>query len=357
MDASTPSAPGTLPVVAAAPAPDTAAFVADAVTAAFGLVALGLEVLVRAATGPPQPAAIDEGARRGVGSQLPAASVVEMGLGLGWDAARIGGRVVRLGGRVAAPVVGIALAPPLVPRALQPATVLEHAASTWRRQRPAAVRELGRWSGSVATDSVALTFDLVDVDRLLAAVVDRVDIAAVVDQVMSRLDLDELVRLALARLDLDAAAAQALSELDVDLLVRGAITRIDLGILVEQVLAEIDLTSVVVEKVDLGLVVNDVLDRMDLTQLVMQRVDLASVAEYVVEEIDLPEIIRESTGSIASATVQGIRLQSVDADRAVSRFVDRMLMRRGARRTAAPGEALGERPDDAGHPADQPEQP
>ena len=44
-------------------------------------------------------------------------------------------------------------------------------------------------------------------------------------------------------------------------------------------------------------------------------------------------------GRLASETVRGIRLQSIDADRAVSRFVDRLLLRRGARRTVAPGEA------------------
>jgi hypothetical protein len=349
MDSSTPPGPGTLPVVAAAPPPDTAAFVADAVTAAFGLVALALEMLVRAATGPASPAPVDLADGRPARSQLPAAAVLEVGLGLGWGAARVGGQVVRLGGRVAAPVVGIALAPPLVPRALHPATALEHAATVWRRERPLAVQTLGRWSGSVAPDAVGLAFDLVDADRLLAAVVDRIDIAAVVDQVMARLDLDGLVRVALARLDLDDAAAQALSELDVDRLVGDAVTRIDLGVLVEQVLAEIDLTSVVIQKVDLGVVINDALDQIDMTALVMQRVDLALVAEYVIEEIDLPEIIRESTGSIASATVQGIRLQSVDADRAVSRLVDRMLLRRGARRTAAPGEVA-----DAGEPPEQP---
>ncbi len=349
MDASTPSGPGTpsepstLPVVVAAPAPDTAAFVAEAVTAAFGLVALGLEMLVRAAGGTatsvPERAA---GARSP--SSLPAASVVEVGLGLGWGAARVGGQVIRLGGRVAAPVVGLALAPPLVPRALHPATALEHAAATWRRERPVAVGELGRWSGSVATDTVGLAFDLVDVDRLLAAVVDRVDISAVVDRVMTRLDLDELVRQALARLDLDDAAAQALAELDLDRLVGDAVTRIDVGLLVEQVLAEVDLTAVVREKVDLGAVVNDALDQLNLTELVMQRVDLASVAEYVIEEIDLPEIIRESSGSIAYETVQGIRLQSIDADRAVSRFVDRMLLRRGGRKTASPAGDAPEQP-------------
>ncbi len=350
MDASTPSGPGRLPVVAATPPPDPAALVAEAVTAAFGLVALGLEVLVRAASGPVTPATpADQLAP--VPQQPSAAAIVEVALGLGWGAARLGGQVAQVAGSVAAPFVRLVLAPPLVPQTLWPATALGRAASTWREQRPVAVQALGRWSGSVAPDTVGLAFDLVDVDRLLAAVVDRVDVGAVVEQVIARLDLDDLVRVALARIDLDDAAAQVLAELDVDRLVGDAVTRIDVGVLVEQVLAEIDLTALVVEKVDLGHVVNDALDQLDMTELVMRRVDLATVAEYVIEEIDLPEIIRESSGSIAYETVQGIRLQSVDADRAVSRFVDRMLLRRGARRTGAPG---GTQADEAGPGPEQP---
>ena len=110
----------------------------------------------------------------------------------------------------------------------------------------------------------------------------------------------------------------------------------DIATLVEQVIAEIDLTALVTQRVDLRAVVDDVLDQLDLTQLVMDRVDLAAVAERVIDDIDLPEIIRESTGSIAYETVRGIRLQSVDADRAVERVVDRILLRRRGRRTQAP---------------------
>ena len=72
---------------------------------------------------------------------------------------------------------------------------------------------------------------------------------------------------------------------------------------------------------------------MDLTQIVMQQVDLVGVAEYVVDAIDLPEIIRDSTGSVASEAVVGLRMQAVDADVVVGRVVDRML-RRGRQRRA-----------------------
>ena len=63
-----------------------------------------------------------------------------------------------------------------------------------------AVAALGRWSRSVAPDAVDLAFELVDVDRVAAAVVDRMDVPAVVDQVLDRLDLDHTVASVLARL-------------------------------------------------------------------------------------------------------------------------------------------------------------
>jgi hypothetical protein len=54
----------------------------------------------------------------------------------------------------------------------------------------------------------------------------------------------------------------------------------------------------------------------------------------VLAEIDLPEIIRESTGAMASDTVRGVRMQTISADDAVGRAVDRLRLRR-ARRVAA----------------------
>jgi hypothetical protein len=55
--------------------------------------------------------------------------------------------------------------------------------------------------------------------------------------------------------------------------------------------------------------------------------DLIALANEIIDGVDLPEIIRESTGSMASETVQGVRMQSIGADQAVSRAVDRLLLR------------------------------
>ena len=103
--------------------------------------------------------------------------------------------------------------------------------------------------------------------------------------------------------------------------------------MVASALERLDLTTIVVDQVDLGAVISAALEKVDLTAVVMQQVDLLGVAEYVVEGIDLPEIIRDSTGSVASEAVVGLRLQGVDADVVVGRVVDRMLRRRGQRRT------------------------
>ena len=62
--------------------------------------------------------------------------------------------------------------------------------------------------------------------------------------------------------------------------------------------------------------------------IVLDRLDLIELAHEVVEGIDLPRIIRESTGSVASEGISSVRIRSMEADRAVTHFVDRVLFRR-----------------------------
>jgi hypothetical protein len=102
----------------------------------------------------------------------------------------------------------------------------------------------------------------------------------------------------------------------------------DLSEVVRLALDQIDLTALVLARVDLQRVVAAVLDSMDLTDLVLDRVDLVRIVDEVLAEIDLPEIIRESTGSMAADTVREVRIRGVDADRAVTRVMDRILPRR-----------------------------
>jgi hypothetical protein len=86
-------------------------------------------------------------------------------------------------------------------------------------------------------------------------------------------------------------------------------------------------------------VAEEVVARIDLDAIIA-RIDIAGLAEEVIESIDLPEIIRESTGTVASEVVRGVRMQSIDADEVVARVVDRLFFRRRRRATDALGEPL-----------------
>ena len=112
------------------------------------------------------------------------------------------------------------------------------------------------------------------------------------------------------------------SQIDLDALV----AKVDL----DDVVARLDLDSVVsrvdpeaiVKRVD----IDAVIARVDV-EAVLARLDLAGIAHQVIEAIDLPEILRESTGSVASEAVRGVRADAVQADEAVARFMDRLLRR------------------------------
>jgi len=172
---------------------------------------------------------------------------------------------------------------------------------------------------------------------LLAGVLDHLFDQAIAE-VVRRVDLDEIVR----RLDIDAV----LDRID---LTETVVQRVDLDVLVRAVFARVgeEEIAALVEKVDVNTIagrldIDTVLDRMDLTSTVLTRVDLVKVVDAVLEQmdlialanqiiegVDLPEIIRDSTGSMASETVQGVRMQGIGADQAVGRAVDRLLLRSG----------------------------
>ena len=210
------------------------------------------------------------------------------------------------------PVTGMLLRPRMLPPRLHPARWME-ARSQEGAERRAALRAgvsqrldqlvpvvLAEVLGRARLTELILQF--VDLDRVVAAV--DLDAAAAqldVSAVVERVDVEPIVD----RVDLDAAARR----LDVD-----------------AVLDRLDLTSVVLERVDLGALVHAVL----------AQVDLVALAAEVIEGVDLPEIIRESTGSLASDTVRGVRMQGIFADEAVGRAVDRLLLRRGHTSTHPP---------------------
>jgi hypothetical protein len=172
------------------------------------------------------------------------------------------------------------------------------------------------------TSVIADVVRRVDVDAVarrldVDAVLDRLDLT---DVVLRRVDLERLVREILARLD-EQTLADVVVMVDVDTVaarldVDAVAQRLD----VDAVLDRMDLTSTVLERVDLGAVVDAAL----------ARVDLVALAEQVIEGVDLPELIRESTGSMASDTVRGVRMHGIEADQTVAHAMDRLFRGRRA---------------------------
>jgi hypothetical protein len=233
-------------------------------------------------------------------------AVVDAALGSGTMAVYAVGTVVQVGWRVSAPLRQLIARPPLVPVRYQPASFVD------------AVVRLGeqyRLVAELAADAVATTL----VKQVIDGVLDQIDLTSLV---LERVDLDRVVTAVdigavIKRLDLTEIV---LEEVDLD----RVIETVD----IEAVIKRLDLTEIVLEDVDLERVVAAV----DIDAII-HRLDLVTLTTYVIDEIDLPEIIRQSTGSVANEAVRGVRMQSVEADQAIQRTVDRLLLRRKARST------------------------
>ncbi len=263
---------------------------------------------------------------------------IDVAVAVSARAVGVASAATRLAGSVLRPVAGSMLRPRGVPGRLQP----------------------GRWLAAVSREGEARRVTLrLDLSRMLDALVpvvldEALRRAHLTDLVLRHLDLDRAV----AAVDLDAAAerldvSRVIDRIDLTAVV---LEGVDLDALILAILDRIDLTSLVLRRVDLDVLIQAVLDRVDLTSVVLRRVDLdvlvqavlehvdlVPLAAEVIEGVDLPEIIRESTGSMASETVQGVRMQGIVADEAVGRAVDRLLLRRARRSTRAPT-APGELP-------------
>jgi hypothetical protein len=92
---------------------------------------------------------------------------------------------------VARPVVHVVLRPPLVPKALQPATLLGGLARGGSDRRPELLREL--------TDAVNEAIAIVDLNAIitrldLEAAMKRVDLARLTTELIAEIDLPEIIR-------------------------------------------------------------------------------------------------------------------------------------------------------------------
>jgi len=127
----------------------------------------------------------------------------------------------------------------------------------------------------------------------------------------------------------DVASAIAAS------LVPAILERVDLNAL----LAKVDVNALVA-RLDIDSVLDSIdpdklLARIDVDELI-RRVDMGALAREALEGIDIGDLIQESTASIGVDTVEAARVQAMRADEFLARIVDRILMRRGPRRTRVP---------------------
>jgi hypothetical protein len=149
------------------------------------------------------------------------------------------------------------------------------------------------------------------------------------------------------RLDLDGWAARGLAEQRRNQQAAAEATSRLVGAIVAAVLDEVDLNGVVARvdldaiaaRIDLDAIaaridLNAIAARIDLNAIVAS-LDLAGLTEQVIDEVDLGEIIRESSGSMATETVDALRVQGMRGDQLVSRLVDRVLLRKGERPTGS----------------------
>jgi hypothetical protein len=255
---------------------------------------------------------------QGTSSTRTVPAAVDAALGAAAMATSAAVLVLRGFARVAAPFGRVVMHPPILNERLHPARVVEALADRGREARTSTDGDLNQMIAAVvppvvdqvlnSLDLTALVRERVDIDTLVSTV----DVAAIVD----RLDIDAIVR----EVDIDAIVRQ------VD--IAAIVDRVD----IDAIAKRIDLDAIV-ERIDLDAIVS----RIDLDAIV-DRVDIVGLAEEVVNGIDLPEIIRESTGTMASEVVRDARMQSIVADVTIARLVDRIIHRRRARRTDAPGE-------------------
>src|SRR4051812_38646513 len=221
---------------------------------------------------------------------------------------------VRLGGR------GISAVPPAMKTISRPVTPLVPSrlrSAIQTSSFPDELTDLGRHERQVAEHAAArLARHLIA--TILPLVLDQVDLTQLVKD---RVDLNDVIK----SVDLDAAVG--LVDLD-EIVDRFPLDRVVDRLDLDAIVAGVDLDRAV-SLVNLDAVAA----RIDI-DAVLDRVDLVGIAGDIIAELNIPEMVRVSSGSLATGLVHDTRLQSMDADAAVNRVVDRFLLRR--RRHAVP---------------------
>jgi hypothetical protein len=218
--------------------------------------------------------------------------------------------------RAVGPLGRAVLHPPLLTERLHPARAVDAFANRGRAAIMSRSRDLERVIAVLVPVVVREVLDQLDLNAVIRERVDLDGLVATVDiaEIIDRADIDAVMR----QVDIDGIV----NRMDLDVIAR----RIDIDAIADR----IDLDRVVA-RIDIDAIVAGV----DL-DVILDRINVVALAEEVINDIDLPEIIRDSTGSMASQVVRDARIQSFDADQAVSRLVDRLLRRRRKRSIDAP---------------------
>ncbi|HVD12981.1 MAG TPA: hypothetical protein VNK73_00865 [Actinomycetota bacterium] len=215
------------------------------------------------------------------------------------------------------PVAGAAAQPSVLPQTVRllPGAVIGVGMEVQRRSLRAAVA-----LGGALGPPLSVAVHPVVAHGPLAAVRRRLDLERWNERGRAEQQRNELAAAAFARSLVAGVVAAVLDEVDLD----AVVARVDL----DQVVDRLDLDRVV-ERLDLDAIVA----RVDV-DAILRQVDFAAVTERVMDEVDVAEIIRESSSTMASETADALRVQGMQADRALGRLVDRALRRKGERQTA-----------------------
>src|SRR4051794_27417084 len=316
-------------------ADDLSAVLHQAGRVAFGVMALAAEVLVRAladSASTPGPASDPGSARVSAPPPRAAADAADLVLGLGWRVAHVANDCTVLALRGPPRVRPRAPAPPLVPARLHPRRFLRDAAVAWVADRPGTARSLSALSASMAPVATEVVGGMVDQNTLWPRAFALLDLNRALESIVRELDIDHLLDTAVDRVDLERTIRSVLQRLDLTAVVEEVLEDADLKAIADAGLERLDLTSVVLEHVDIERLAAGIVAQLDLTELALKNIDMVRIADAVIEGIDLPQIVRESSSSVTSETVDSVRLQGIEADRAVARLMDRILMRKDGRR-------------------------
>ena len=334
--------------VAAQPPPPLEQLVEQTFRIAIGMTALASEVLAEAVARTLGREPFAEGEAPGDETARPASGVplvAGAAIGVALEGAKWGARAATTMVRSTELFFSLLTSPGFVQEPLRQAgDRLGGFDARWREQRPRDEEAAASFLRLLVPQVVDAALDQIDLNELvgeridLDAIIDRLDLNRVVasldiDAIVGRIDLDRI----LERVDFQAIAERvAVDEI---------VSRLDLN----AIIASVDLDQVV-QRVD----IQAVADGIDLQALV-GRLDLTAIASEVIEELDLMHLIQDAVGSMTNETVGGIRVQSMNADRAISRLRDRVLGRGGGPgETPAPPSDPATGKSQADEPGDRP---